>query len=200
MAPHIKLQMSFIWFSLVSSTYKKMNLFKLNHTEGFSLYDWWWGIMYRSQLLLQEYFNLHEMLWKSTAVALLCWPLSHPGKPEVHLSIEKLINKIHLISCIIQRPLESGSETLKQRDFFPVVMEIMLWNSSGRSKKKRGTDVVSLGESELPDRTRNWLGTADERILWCVSKAKETPGRSDLGSAVNQKFWGKSKPLELEQK
>lgn len=32
------------------------------------------------------------------------------------------------------------------------------------------------------------------------SKAKETLGRSDLGSAVNQKFWGKSKPPEHEQK
>lgn len=34
----------------------------------------------------------------------------------------------------------------------------------------------------------------------CVSKVKETPGSSDLGSAVNQKFWWKSKPPELEPK
>lgn len=60
--------------------------------------------------------------------------------------------------------------------------------------------MLSLGGSELLDRRRNWLGIADERILRCVSKAKETPGSSDLGSAVNQKFWGKSKPPELEQK
>lgn len=75
--------------------------------------------MFRSQLVLQECFNLHEILQKSTAVALLCWPLSHPGKLEVQLSIQKLIIfiKIHLTPCIIWCPLESGSEPVKQRVF-----------------------------------------------------------------------------------
>lgn len=52
---------------------------------------------------------------------------------------------------------------------------------------------------ELLDRRRNWLGGADQRILRCVSKAKETPGSSDLGSAVNQNFWRESRPPKLEK-
>lgn len=75
--------------------------------------------MYRSQLVLWECFILHEMLRKATTVALLCWPLNHPDKPEVGLSIQKLItfNKIRLVACVIQCPLQSGSEAVKRRGF-----------------------------------------------------------------------------------